>query len=323
MTWLLWQQHRRQVLVVGAALVAVAAFLLVTGRHLAQTYHDAIRACADRRPGCGTLSTTIFGSGANRLIDIVLAAGFLVPFVLALFWGAPLLSKEYEDGTHRLAWTQSVPRLAWLRIRLCWVTVAALVLAGTLAALITWWYGPVNAIELNRLGSAVFDSQGIEPVAYTLFGVALGMAVGALLRRTVAAMGTTLLLFVVVRYLVSQYLRPALLPAKTLLASLSGSGTGGHLTGSWLLSETIVNAAGRPVALSQGSIIQADVPAGCRDLTGNRLGECLDTHGYHYLVAYQPGGRFWALQGIEAALFVGAAACLVAFTFWWVARKDA
>ena len=43
-------------------------------------------------------------------------AGYLIllPALVGMFVGAPLLARELEHGTHRLAWTQSVTRRRWL-----------------------------------------------------------------------------------------------------------------------------------------------------------------------------------------------------------------
>lgn len=322
MTWLMWQQQRRQVLVIGATVLAATVFLVVTGLHLQYTYHEALRSCSGTRQGCANLGNTVF-VGDNRMFDIVVASGFILPYVLGLFWGVPLLTREFEEGTHRLAWSQTVTRLRWLGVRLGWTLLAAGALTAAVSVLITWWYAPVNAVELDRLGSAVFDSQGVVTIGYALFGVALGVAAAALMRRTVAAMGVTFLVFGIVRYTVAQYLRPILLPAKVLLTSLTTVGSS-SLTGSWVLSQTIENAAGRPVPLLHGVVNPSDVPSACRvALYGRPLANCLDARGFHIAVRYQPASRFWALQGIETALFVAAGTALVVFAFWLVSRRDA
>jgi hypothetical protein len=322
MTWLLWQQQRRLVLLVGVALVAAAVFLGATGVSLENTYRRAIKACSASGHGCFDLSNTQF-FGGSRLLDLVIAVGFLVPFVLGLFWGVPLVAREFEEGTHRLAWTQSVSRRHWLGVRLGWFVAAAAVVVAVLSALTTWWYGPINAVQFDRLGSAVFDSQGIAPVGYAIFGVVLGATVGALIRRTVAGMAVTFFVFAIVRYVIAEYLRPHLLSAQTVLVSLTGGGRGAP-SASWVLSQTIVNASGRIVPLSNGSPAPGSIPLACRSIVyGKQLGACLDPHGFHYLVTYQPANRFWVLQGIEVAIFVAAAIGLAIFTLWWVAREDA
>ena len=42
----------------------------------------------------------------------------LAPAVIGAFWGAPLVARELEAGTHRLVWNQSVTRTRWLATKL-------------------------------------------------------------------------------------------------------------------------------------------------------------------------------------------------------------
>lgn len=322
MTWLLWQQQRRQALWVGVALALAAVFLGVTGAMVESSYHSVIRVCSAQPQGCGNLSNLVLWGG-SRLSDMVVAVGFLFPFVLGLFWGVPLVAREFEEGTHRLSWTQSVSRRRWLTVRLGWTVGAATAVAICLTLLISWWYGPINAAQHNRLGSAVFDSQGLVPIGYAICGVALGAALGVLLRRTVLAMGVTLFVLGVLRYVTSEYLRPHLISAKTLLVNLTGAGIGPPRA-SWILSQTIVNGAGHTVPLASGTPAPAAIPAACRAMiSGRQLAACLNSHGFHYLVSYQPANRFWAIQGTETAIFLVISVVLVVFTFWWIDRRDA
>ncbi len=54
---------------------------------------------------CGASGQLFSGDGA--IIDLVNFT-IVIPLLFGLFWGAPLLAKEFEDGTHNLAWTQGV-----------------------------------------------------------------------------------------------------------------------------------------------------------------------------------------------------------------------
>jgi hypothetical protein len=47
----------------------------------------------------------------------------------------------------------------------------------------------------------------------------------------------------------------------------------------------------------------------------------VDTHLRSHLVGAKHA--FWELQCVEGALYLAAAALLISFTFWWIARKDA
>jgi hypothetical protein len=322
MTWLIWQQQRRQVIVTGIALVLAAVFLGITGSFVADSYHTLVQHCSGQVHGCGSLSNATLWGG-SRLSDVVVAVGFLTPFVLGIFWGAPLVAREFEEGTHRLSWTQSVSRRRWLAVHMAWTFGAAIVLVAVMTLLTTWWYSPINSAQHNRLGSAVFDSQGLVPIGYTVCAIALGVAMGALLRRSVPAMGMTFLIMGVLRYVTSEYLRPHLLPAKTILVSLTGGGPG-PLRDGWVLSQAIVNSAGQPVPLLNGTPAPSAIPGACNVIrSGRQLGACLDAHGFHYLVAYLPANHYWALQGAETTLFLAIGIVFVVFSFWWINRRDA
>ena len=52
---------------------------------------------------------------------------------IGIFWGAPLVARELETGTFRLAWTQSVTRTRWLVVKLVLVGLAAIAAPGSSA----------------------------------------------------------------------------------------------------------------------------------------------------------------------------------------------
>ncbi len=58
------------------------------------------------------------------------AVMYLTPLIIGAFWGAPMIARELEAGTHRLAWNQSVARDRWLLAKLGIGGLAAMVFAG-------------------------------------------------------------------------------------------------------------------------------------------------------------------------------------------------
>jgi hypothetical protein len=40
------------------------------------------------------------------------------PALIGIFWGAPLITRELETGTNRLAWTKSITRARRLAVKL-------------------------------------------------------------------------------------------------------------------------------------------------------------------------------------------------------------
>src|SRR5262249_52397812 len=151
-------------------------------------------------------------------------------------------------------------------VKLTVVGLAAVMTAGLMSLMISWWASPVedalhlgsgnSAVTFSRIGPLVFDARGIVPLGYAAFAFALGAAAGVLLRRMLPAMAVTLAIFAAVQVLVPSVVRPHLIAPVTATAPLNvstaginvQSGPGGHgavltvagtmpLPGAWVLSE--------------------------------------------------------------------------------------
>jgi hypothetical protein len=313
MTYLVWRQHRNQVVFGAAALAAFTVLLVVTGVHMGAEYRSAV---------ASGLPTGELFRGDGALFDVVVLTG-AVPALLGLFWGAPLVAREVEAGTHLLAWTQGVTRRKWLSSQVGWTILAAAVWGAALSAVVTWWNASLHEV---RFEPQHFDVSGLAPVAYSVFAVALGIAAGALIRRLMPTLAVTVAGFVALRIVVSNYLRPHFMAAVTRTAPL-GAGTPTPSPGDWVVSSGVVDPAGH---VSDGIRISLDsLPAACRGILpgpvdkGDGLLRCLGSHGYRTVFTYQPAGRYWAFQGIEAAVFLALAGLLVLLAFRLVARRDA
>ena len=70
----------------------------------------------------------------------------------------------------------------------------------------TWWRRPLDATS-SRLTDG-FELEGLVPSAYTLFAAALVIAIGVVLRRTAAAIGLSLVAFLVARIAIAAWARP-------------------------------------------------------------------------------------------------------------------
>jgi ABC-2 family transporter protein len=309
MTWLLWRQHRNQTLLAALALSTFVIVAAVTGVHMAATYHGALRTCAATR-SCDSVGDGLF-DGDGAIIDLVNLT-VVVPVLIGLFWGAPLLAREIEDGTHRFVWTQSVTRRHWLVAKTIALLSAATLVGAGLAVSVTWWSRTLDLTQHNRF--ARFDIQGIVPVGYALFGAALGLAAGMVVRRVLPALAATLAVLVAVRFVVANFVRPHFQAPVTRLVSLTAAKTG--IAGSsWTLHSHLVTPGGK--SASNGNLLSV-IPDACRPLLGTsraQIFSCLDAQGFREKVVYQPANRFWTFQFIEAGLFVVLAAALVALTF--------
>ena len=143
MTWLAWHQFRANALLATLATVAVLVVLIVTRGHVANVTDP------------DTLAT---GYKSLRLFGTALIG---VPAVIGAFWGAPLLAHEFEAGTFRPAWTQSVTRRRWLATKLGVVSIAAIAIAGGLSLVFSWWSLPFDQLG-NRIGTANFGQRRLD-----------------------------------------------------------------------------------------------------------------------------------------------------------------
>ncbi|MGO8723214.1 MAG: transporter [Acidimicrobiales bacterium] len=287
MTFLIWRLHRSQLLIAGGCLIALTALLLFLPK------------------------------SEDHLIETIDYLTIGVPLLLGLFWGAPLLAKEFEEGTNSLAWTQCVTRRRWLNSNLLWMILVAAGWGASVTAVVTWWSLSEISLGRSRLGPGPFDIQGIVPVAYSVFAVVLGVVVGAMLRRVVLAMATTLAAFAAVRIVIAGLIRPHFMSPLSQVTPI-GPDSGALPQGAWLLSNaTYVGPNGR----NYGAFVtSSQAPAACRPGVSD---SCLANHGFHLLLTYQPADRFWAFQGIETGLFVVLTACVVALAYRMVVTRDA
>ena len=326
MTWLVWRQHRAQFYVGVALLAALAALLLTTGLQMASQYHSALAACVANH-SCANLASTLFlGSHAVGFL-VIMTLG--APALVGLFWGAPLVAAELETGTNQFAWMQSVTRKHWFAVKAGWMLLAAAVWGGVISALVTWWSGPDNALQLDQFKPGRFDIMGIVPVAYALFAMALGICAGVLLRRTLPALAVTLAGFIAVRATVTLWLRPHYMSAVTVTYNLLRGFTP---TGSyWQLGQGVLDPSGHLVPQPNGSaafgIPMGYLPASCAPLNGGATKvapSCAQVLArFHGFVTYQPAGRYWAFQGIETGIFVLLAAILLTVAAVVLLRRDA
>jgi uncharacterized membrane-anchored protein YitT (DUF2179 family) len=311
MTWLLWRQHRLQGLIASIAIAAFAVAVAITGVHMAQDYDAAQSACGPRA-SCTVLSGLFRGDGA--IIDIVHLT-IAVPVLLGLFLGATLIAREVENGTNVLAWTQTTTRRQWVVAKIGMAIGATLVCSALVSLLVTWWSGTPNSLNGDRFEGAQFDTQNVVPIAHALFAVCLGIAAGALIRRTLPAIVTTLALYTAVRIVVAIYVRPHYLAARSAETSLATDS--GVPSGSWLLSTKTVDGAGQLVA---GRV---PVPASCAGADGKgAVLDCLGRVGYRDIVTYHPASQYWSFQLIESAIFVGLGVVLAGAALWYTLRHD-
>ena len=263
----------------------------------------------------------------SHVIGFLAIATLGAPLLFGLFWGAPLVAGELEAGTAQFAWTQSITRRNWLAVKAGWLLLASAVWGGAISALVTWWYGPGNALDLEQFDPGHFDLQDLVPVGYAVFATALGICAGAVLRRTLPAMAVTLGGFVAVRVLVTLLLRPHYMSPVTVSYTVTKGYTP---RGSfWQIAQGVRDPSGHLVTMVNNEpaldgISISRLPASCAH-AGNSLPAACQSALEHYrgFITYQPAGRYWTFQGIETGVFLVLAAVALAVTAVLLVRRDA
>jgi hypothetical protein len=333
--WFTWLQFRIQVAFAAGGLAIVAIVLALTGPNLVHLYDTTVATCAAQHD-CSAATSAFTQADAPLQVFLVLLL-LVVPVLIGMFWGAPLVAREFETGTFRLAWTQSVSRTRWLAVKLGFGALMSMAVAGVLSLMVTWWSSQLDKVNADPFRALTFGVRDIVPIGYAAFAFVFGVTAGLLFRRTLPAMLTALIGFVAVREIVTRWVRPYLfvplhenLPITTaspLNFNPTPAGmrvvatTRGLLSNAWAYSNQIVDKAGHVPT-------QAFLSHACpfNRTTGQFNVQTCTTNiaaKFHELVAYQPASRYWPMQWYELAIFLVLAVVLGVFCLRWIRRPIA
>ncbi|GAA3119233.1 transporter [Planomonospora alba] len=347
MIWLTWRQFRGSAAMTAAVLVVFTTALALTGPELASRYSEGIASCT-QDDTCGRFYDRFFDEHQLPFLAASLVV-LLVPALVGLFWGAPLVARELEAGTHLLVWNQSITRGRWLAVKLGLIGLTATAAACLCGLVVTWWSDPLDRSafpELAMMAPLVFGARGITPMGYAAFAFVLGVTVGMLVRRTLPAMALTLAVFTAVQFAMPLLVRPHLMPPVTATFEVSeanvsgigikgdtgsahivlGSAVPGH-AGAWALSSDLLDPSGRMIAgIGEEGPIEISTTSGpCAPAQGPpEMGACLaeiNRLGYRQRATYHPLDRFWPFQWIETGIYALLTAGLTGFCFWWIRRR--
>lgn len=332
MIWFTWRQFRSQTAVTAAALAAFGVLLVFSGRAIADLYADVAACQTDCADVVSAFLARFTNSAAGTAFNVALAALYALPGLIGLFWGAPLIARELETGTHRLVWNQSVTRTRWLVVKLAVGVAIAAAATGLLSWAVTAWAARVDSAADNRITPLIFGARGVVPVAYAVFAFMLGVTLGMLIRRTVPAMAATLALYAAAVAAMPLWVRVHLIPPRHETVALDVANLqellisardaemevhGRSVQGAWTVTNDVITSTG---ARFTGP---ADLTACGRNGQPGQCEQWLGSLGLRQDLVYHPAGDFWPLQWAEAGVFVGLAAVLASFCFWWIRRRVA
>jgi ABC-type transport system involved in multi-copper enzyme maturation permease subunit len=310
--WLTWRQHRSEALVLGSVMLVAVAALLVVDLAMSHAIDQlGLAGCASMTSGSCADAASRFLHQFQILSPIVFLT--LVPGVVGMFVGAPMVAREVDRGTHWTVWSQDVSRGRWLLVQSAGLLLLGAAAVGAFSLALTWMLGTFFRVAAPaQWGSPFepffFDVQGIVPVAAAVFALVLGMAAGTLVRRTLPAMLIVLVVFAAARFGVAQA-RFHYPPAPLTMTSSIGDAYPMAPNGGWRIGNSVL-LDGRGNPAPDRSLCYGQVAAGQPDCAG-----------YRYLVTYQPADLFWTFQAIESGIYLALSALLLALTAYWVRRR--
>lgn len=332
MIWLTWRQFRIQALAGLVVLAAVVAFYAATGpglAHLADTsgFASCTSACTDAARAFRLEAMSGLTGKLYYAAGLIL---FLAPALIGVFWGAPLIAREFEQGTQRLIWNQSVSRGRWLTVKLAGVGLAAMAVAGLISLAVTWWAGDLDRAGDPRVQPLIYATRGVVPIGYAALAFVLGVTVGTLLRRTVPAMAITLVLVVAAQIAAPFVLREHLTTPISVIRPLPGDAVD-HLMihnseamevygpdpdgPAWVIRNDTLTPSGR---IFTGP---ADTAACGPSADRSQCPRWLDSQHLRQRLSYIPDNRFWALQWRELGVLIAISLALAALCGWWIRRR--
>jgi ABC-2 family transporter protein len=300
----------------AVVMALLAIVLLPVGMEMRHVFvHTGMAGCVPTGFSSSACSDA-FSSFERKFSWFTVLLGWLnlLPGILGAAVGAPLVAREMERGTFRLAFSQSVTRTRWVLVKIGLVAVGVIIVALVFIALVTWARVPFDRLGSRLNPNTAFDFEGTVAIGYFLFAFALGTFLGTVLRRVIPALVGTLIVFLPVRLFI-QNRRLSFIDPMTRMANPSAIGQ--QKVGDYVLGVSLGpdpsryhNAGQQMHALSQASVA-----------CPTQQVACLQAHGIRAIETYVPLSRFWELQLIETSGFVLVAGVLLSLTVLIVRRR--
>ncbi|MEA2492992.1 MAG: hypothetical protein QOJ29_903 [Thermoleophilaceae bacterium] len=323
LTWVTWRQHRLAIAGVFVVLAGAGLLMLVEGLAMHHAYTRlGLNSCGPLDgPSCQS-QLSVFQQRYATLADQLPHYLMLLPALIGVFVGAPMVAGELESGTFRFAWTQARSRVQWIITKLVLLAVVLTALTLSFSVLFTWWYGPFDAISGRMPANGAYEISGILFAARTLFGFTLGALLGLLIRRTVPAMAVTAAVWVAVVVPSITWLRPLIRkPITTIGHPGKGTIASSHMPFNANVIHTwLQNASGHHVSFDQ---VQQQIIAANRGTPPplDQLNAWMNQQHISQWVSYQPNNWFWHYQTIEASGYAVLALLLTLATVLILRRR--
>lgn len=317
MLWVAWRQHHAQAIGAAAVAAAIAVYAVAIGFVIRDAAGDiGLADCLAEGGACDLLVVELVRR-FDRTVGLLNFSIYL-PLLVGAFFGAPLVARELERGTHLLAWTQGVTRRRWLLTRVA-VAAGGIVVSMTVLAVGIGWLHRESYGRIGRplgLSTSQFDLHDFAPAALALATFGFGLMAGVLLRRTIPAMAVSLALgfglVQLISWLREDLIEPVRLAAPYLAAPY---GETAARPSDLVVSEGFLDRSGN-------EITGEEIDRLCGASAGlDGFEACVRDAGIQTFALVHPDDRYWILQGLNAAMFLAAGILALAVAYWSTVRR--
>lgn len=188
LTWVIWRQHR--VALAGTAvLLGGLGLLMLVSELQAHAAHLGLASC-HKASGCA--EPTYFATYGSRATSVALGLQ-VIPVLIGVFVGGPLLARELESGTFRFAWTQDCGRFRLVTAKLASLAVLVTLASAALSLITSWYTQPFIAAGLiSGIRPYLFNVRGVDFAAWTCVAFMVAALAGVVIKRTIPAMASAL-----------------------------------------------------------------------------------------------------------------------------------
>lgn len=286
---------------------ATIASVLVSALVISAINAPTFAACrGEGEAGFSAVCQTGIFPWLSRIARLSLAIVPIFPIVAGLLAGAPIVARELEAGTARLAWSLGPSRMRWFVQRAAPIFVlvlaASLAIGATADALAHLLF---PGVDLDA-SFASFRGRGLLVAAQALLVTSVALAVGAILGRAAPTLVLALILVGGIGIAVDKVER-VLLTNEAVIADGE--------TYAWSNDDLYVDGRLR---LADGAIVSYEEAMARHPELQMGWDE---TAGIRNVVLYIPGSRYHDVERREAAALLGLTAAFIALAGVRVMRR--
>ncbi|WP_432974861.1 ABC transporter permease [Dactylosporangium sp. CA-233914] len=322
--WLTWRQHRWTVLgtlVLAAVLVGWMTYLSMEVTDLWHQCHNTL--CPEDSPQGHRLGGA---SGLALTIGSLLRLVQYMPMLIGVFIGVPLLSREHEQRTLLLAWSQDISPVRWLWTKLSLLGLFVAAVAAAVAGASDHLEHVVSNVSKNAsmFEYHTFVNTGMLPLVISICWFAVGVALGAAIKRTLPAVFGVAAGFIGLMLLV-QYRYPTLMKPLSAWRQVGAPDDGLLDKNALVVKGGIINYGGEQLSgaydASRRQLTGAELERLCPpdNGAGTTFSCYVDNHLQQY-IEYQPGSRIPDFHLIVGAGYLGLTAVALA-AVWLIVRR--